>query len=328
MNRDTFLTLLTKKIAGELSEADEQQLQAALEANEEYRGIYTGILLSTPVSELKLDPEKKLATVWSNIGTAPEADQNSKVVPFRYLRFIAASVLIIVVCYWLISKNNVGAGSEEMITIYAQDQKLDTILKDGTHVLLNENSQLSFSKNFGEQSMSLILQGHAFFDVVKKTTIPMIIQAGPVNIVVKGTAFYVNNSRSRNVEVKLLRGLVEVSNRRDSNDKVLLKPNQTLSIAEIADHNLQYSLAGIAEPDTIKPVYNSDTLAFNNKKLDLLAPLLERKYNTKIEIRNEALKSKRFSGRFVAETLQEALQALQITYPFSFKMVDKTIIIE
>lgn len=325
MDRDTFLTLLTKKIAGELSEAEQLQLASVLETSQEYRQIHDGILLHTPTTDVKLSPEKKLATVWNNIESASQANKQRQMVPYRYL--VAASVLIIVAVYWLASKYTNGAGNEQMITIHAHSQKLDTVLKDGTHLVLNENSELSLNKDFGEQTRFVILNGHAFFDVAKKT-VPMVVQAGSVNITVKGTAFYVNNSGRRNTEVKLLRGLVEVSNRSDRNDKVLLKPNQRLSVAEAADHNLQYTIASLSVLDALVPVSNSEALSFNNKRLDLLVLLLEKRYNAKIEIGNEALKSKRFSGRFGTETLQEVLEALQFTYPFSFKATDKNIIIE
>lgn len=327
MNRETFLTLLTKKLAGELSDEEKRQLDSALEANKEYHQIYNGILIHARASEIKLNPEKALATVWNKMGTHPGLNHKRQIPPYRYLPWMAASILIVVMGYWLISKNIFSVDNEGMITLYTKNEKLDTVLKDGTRVILHENSQLSLSKNFGSQSMSVILKGYAFFDVTKKTSIPMIVQADPVNIVIKGTAFYVNNSSS-NVEVKLLRGLVEVRSRHDSSDKVLLKPNQTLSVAESGDHHLQYTVSNLPILDLANITSNGDTLVFNNKRLDLLVPLLEKKYNTRIEIRNETLRAKRFTGRFVTETLQEALEALQFTYPFSYNTVDKTIILE
>jgi transmembrane sensor len=328
MDRETFLTLLTKKIAGELAEGEELQLFSAIETNEEYRQIHDGLMLHSSAVELTLNPEKRLATVWGNIERTAENNKRRPVFSVHYLRLIAASVLIIVFFYWMISKNSPDAGKEGVVTINTQYQRIDTVLTDGSRIVLSENSQLSFNKNFGSQTRSVTLNGDAFFDVAENINMPMLVQAGPVNIIVKGTAFYVNNDGGRNVEVKLLRGLVEVSNRRDSSDKVLLKPNQRLFISEIANHNLQYTIAGLSLLDTLKPVSNSDTLNFVDKTLDSLALLLEKRYHAKIEIKNETLKSKRFSGRFVTETLQEALEALRFTYPFSFKAVDKTIIIE
>ncbi len=328
MDRETFLTLLTKKIAGELGEADELRLRHATNASEEYRRIYDGILLHTPPPGLKLNPGKRLAAVWNTVNRTSEADKRKQVGYYRYLPLVAASVLIIVTFYWLNLNDTIDAGKDGMVTINAQNQQLDTILKDGSRIVLSRNSRLSYNRNFGDETRSVVLKGNAFFDVAKKMGVPMVVQAGPVNITVKGTAFYVDNSGSRNVEIKLLHGLIEVASRQDSNDRVLLKPGQQLYITEIPGHSLQYTIGNLPVPDPSRIIANSDTLNFSNKQFDSLVLLLEKKYNIRIEIRNDTLKSKRFSGRLVQQTLQEALEALQFTYPFSFKEVDNKIVIE
>lgn len=146
-----------------------------------------------------------------------------------------------------------------------------------------------------------------------------------INIEVKGTAFNVNAYKTNKaIEVLLVRGLVEVSNKYNKDNKVLLNPNQLLT----APTNNQKELAfNIKTVDTI-PVKNIalsylDTLVFKKEKLKDLAKQLKKKYQVVINIKTDALKEKRFSGMFGKESLSEALEALRISFPFSYKIDSK-----
>lgn len=74
--------------------------------------------------------------------------------------------------------------------------------------------------------------------------------------------------------------------------------------------NIQESLKEIKQTD--------DTLIFRKEKLKDLAIRMEKKYQLKIEIQSEQLKEKRFSGTFSTETIQQALEALKLSYPLTY----------
>ena len=74
--------------------------------------------------------------------------------------------------------------------------------------------------------------------------------------------------------------------------------------------------------------WTQDSLVFKKEKLKELAAQLEKKYKVKIEIRNEQLKNKRFSGMFTGESLKDALEALKLSYPFVYAIDGQLIVID
>lgn len=101
------------------------------------------------------------------------------------------------------------------------------ILCDGTKVILNANSKLIYPTVFNTNSRNVILEGEAFFDVVKSKTPFCVISCG-VNIKVYGTQFNVNSYNPYSVETVLLTGSVGVS--LDNGTEHILKPNQSIQI--------------------------------------------------------------------------------------------------
>lgn len=74
--------------------------------------------------------------------------------------------------------------------------------------------------------------------------------------------------------------------------------------------------------------WTQDSLVFKKEKLRDLAAQLEKKYKVKIEIRNEQLKNKRFTGIFSGEELKDALEALRLSYPFVYVIDGQLIVID
>lgn len=59
-------------------------------------------------------------------------------------------------------------------------------------------------------------------------------------------------------------------------------------------------------------------LVFSNESFGQLIPKLERFYGVEISMNNPELKTKRFTGRFEYETVEELLSTFQKTTRFSF----------
>lgn len=328
MEREIFLVFLTKKLTGNLLSTEKVELQSAIENNKEYREIHDQLLLHPSSDNLTINSNEALANVWKGIESDNTQKPKAPIRRIRHFSLAAACIFLVIAFYWFLSKEVSTSPKEKLVTLRAQNRKLDTVLTDGSRIILSEKSELSIEENFGIQTRTLVLKGNAFFDVAKNDSVPMIVQAGLVDIIVKGTAFSVANSYSGKLDIQLLRGLIEVRSHGDSVKKTSLYPGQMLSVTQKGDRDLQIALSSLPAASPLKTVFGNDTLRFYNQPLDSLVLLLQKKYETKIEIRNEGLKSKRFSGVFVTETLQEALIALKFTYPFSFKILDQKTVIE
>ncbi|GAB3425397.1 FecR family protein [Niabella aquatica] len=332
MDRKLFITLLTKKISHELSEKEAALLNTAIAENAEYAQIARGISeYGHPQEDLTADyVQSKLDTTWSGMSHEAEIKPFYRNTAYPRLLKIAAVLLIMLALgFWLFNAKHrpTALAAVQMDTIQSGEQKLYTTLDDGTQVTLNKNSSVVYNRGFGKTVRHIILNGEAFFDVTSNPNVRLLLEAGNIHIEVKGTAFNVNAYKdNKNIEVILVRGLIEVINKYNKKNKVLLNPNQKLLAPAEKQANLLFNIRNV---DTIVPVKQlPDTVNFRKEKLESLARLLEKKYTVTVTIQNEALKEKRFSGMFVKETLEEALDALKLSYPFNYTIQANQVIIE
>jgi len=91
-------------------------------------------------------------------------------------------------------------------TIHAHEESKRHVLPDGSVVLLNSNSQISYVIN--EEVREVKLKGEAFFKV-EKGIVPFVVRTPYGQVKVLGTAFNVN-SNNEELEVEVDEGEVEV----------------------------------------------------------------------------------------------------------------------
>ncbi len=101
-------------------------------------------------------------------------------------------------------------------------QRLHIRLNDGTKVLLDAGSRLSYPEHFGEQR-EVILSGEAFFEVAYDAEHPFVVKSGHANIEVLGTKFNVRHwQESEKIAVVVSEGKVKLRSTNDNYDFVIL----------------------------------------------------------------------------------------------------------
>ncbi len=222
-------------------------------------------------------------------------------------------------------------------------------LPDGTSVWLNSSSKLVYDNtNFGIGIREVSLTGEAFFDVVKNPAKPFVIHTDKMDIKVLGTAFNVKcYPGDKNTETSLIRGSIEVT-LKDRPEKIMMRPNEKLilsneSLKPIKVNNLQPRQQALLKPNPIielghltlfakdNSVVETDwvenRLVFSDETLEEITKKMERWYGVTIIIANDKLKKELLTGSFENETIYQALNALQITTPFTYKVDKATITI-
>jgi ferric-dicitrate binding protein FerR (iron transport regulator) len=228
-------------------------------------------------------------------------------------------------------------------------------LPDGTQVWLNSGSKLSYDKSYGNGLREVSLSGEAFFDVVKNPALPFVIHTTSIDIKVLGTAFNVKSfPNEKNTETSLIRGSIEVTLKNTSRGKIILKPNEKLISA---NQDSSYTLTGPAQParlhapavkapekpeplvtvshitysprdsSVIETSWMDNKLIFRSETFEELAVKMERWYGVSIRFADESIKPRRLNGIFENESVQQALEALQLITPFSYKMNKNEIVI-
>ena len=110
---------------------------------------------------------------------------------------IAAILFIVPTISILIWRNHVQQQSEPQKTAMlskstGQGQKLSFYLDDGSKVMLNASSMITFPNKFTGDERKVVLEGEAYFEVVKDASKPFMVISGNYMTRVLGTSFVVD----------------------------------------------------------------------------------------------------------------------------------------
>ena len=242
----------------------------------------------------------------------------------------------------------VSAPMKEFSEVATRDgSRTSLLLPDGTHVWLNAGSRLTYDKTYGAQLREVNLIGEALFDVAHNAAKPFVIHTTRVDIKVLGTRFNVKSyPTDKTTEATLLRGSIEVSIKARPDEKIILKPNEKLVIANddsalhrnLLPHTEKTSKVNESLVDIRKPAYDAsgtnietswvdDRLIFQDEAFGSLAKDMQRWYGVSIRFTRPGQEEWRFTGNFRKETIQQALEALKLTAPFTYTINETQITI-
>ena len=336
MEKDKFIKLLSRRLSGTISTSEDQALTDALSSNDKYRRIFDEVVSYTKVAKPEVSTSQSLALVWQQI----ETNGNTKHHRFdfttpqktglKHNKFFKAAAILLLISAIGITGLRLWNKNEEYLTFSTTNHKIFKVLQDGTKVWLNKKSKIRLNTAFGDKKREITLEGEAYFDVVKNQRVPLKIQTGHLQIEVKGTAFNVNAYQaSAKTEVSLVRGSIEVTDKWNPENKTLLKPNEKLTIPnESKSKKNVFNIVLVPSSILLRDTkWTVDTLVFKKEKLKDLVIRLAHKYDLKIDIRSAKLKETRFSGAFTTETIQQALEALKLSYPFTYTISNRLVLI-
>jgi len=343
MSADRYWILLGKKKAGEATEEELEELRTLLEGRDEDE-FARDVLDKVWIAPMEPVPETfPHRNVWHRVQKSiyTEQEQPGRVRMFRIAGALAAAAALLAVIITIIfspaRKNKLSPAIAPALNQVATQtgSKTKVALPDGTLVWLNANSQLTYeNKTFGMEERAVTLAGEAFFDVTKNEKAPFIIHTRDMTIRVLGTAFTVKAyPRDKTAETALIRGLVEITTRRDPERKVVLKPNEKIVVpvetpgdeagsvpAQAHAAAGPYSILRLGKDSVNETVWIRNKLEFDNLSLEELAPKLERWYNIHIHFGDERIRRRHFSGVIEKETLTQTLEAMRLSGSFKYEI--------
>ena len=235
----------------------------------------------------------------------------------------------------------------EIKTTYGS--KTNLVLPDGTKVWLNAGSKMTYDKEYGVNLREINLTGEAYFDVIKDPKKPFIIHTGKINIKVLGTAFNVRcYPDEKNTETSLVRGSLEVT-MKEGMEKIILKPNEKLIVKNTENQlgktnhsqpgkKINKSTGNIFEisrlsvlprdSSIVETSWVNNKLVFRSETFEQVALKMEKWYAVSILFKDEKVKEKKFTGIFEKETIEQALNALQLITLFNYRIIRDTVFIK
>ena len=177
------------------------------------------------------------------------------------------------------------------------------VLSDGTEVLLNSDSRLSYPTVFKGKERVVSLEGEAYFNVTKNTEHPFIVKSGNVQVRVLGTEFNMCSYTPDNVRVTLIEGKVAVSDTCGL-QTVEMKPGQSAQL--VSD-----GIFAVDEVDTETFLYwKEGFFYFDDVALVDMMKEIGKWYNIDIEFRNSEIMNLRM--HFLANRQQKVSDLIEL----------------
>ncbi|MGJ7032464.1 FecR family protein [Niabella hirudinis] len=334
--------LLALKLSGDATSEELAAIDTILELHPGYRFLHDQLLKPEPVNIAKITKAEQAYAVHAVKLQLSESGPGSAAQPSLraaragtmspYLKYIAATaVLLIVGCAaFFYFKGRTGAGMPNEIAT-TNGSRSAVKLPDGSTVLLNANSKLSYSQTFKGKLREVRLEGEAFFDIASDAKRPFIIHTPEGEIKVLGTAFNVRSFADGTFETALIRGKVAIRLYKKGSESFVLEPGQKLVYKNAELRN--------ADPVQIQPIIKKDSLiaetswtkgrlVFVDKPLEDITSELERVFGVKIIFKSPVAKRYRYTGVFEDSDLNHILEILMLAKDFHYQQNKDQIFIE
>lgn len=206
---------------------------------------------------------------------------------------IAASILLLISVFLIgykINTNDTFIASNSDIEVKNTSNKpQEVILEDGSIVLLNPSSKLSYPEHFGEKIRKVYLTGEAKFDVKRNPNVPFHVVTDGIVTEVLGTSFIIKSyDKQKSIEVEVISGKVAVYENSTQKDKfkkgAVLTPNQKISY-DVVSKELKTSI--VVNPVAVE--HKKNVFVFTDTPLPKVLEMFKQSYQLDFFLENSNL---------------------------------------
>lgn len=195
------------------------------------------------------------------------------------------------------------------------------MLADGTKVWVNAATEIRYPVKFAGKERRVRLEGEAYFEVMKDTARPFIVEANGMEVKVYGTQFNVNTRRDDQIQTTLVEGSVSVKPKGLA--EVMLKPNQQAVFNKFAGR------VTVRDVDVLSYVaWQQGNYYFENKSIGEILDELSLWYDIQVFFMNNEVRNERFSGYLPRyEEIDGLLSLMEKTSHVQFEIKGRVIIV-
>lgn len=313
-----------KQLLGETNAAEQQLVQQWMNedpANQAYydqlKRIWESSLQLAAVSTVDTDK------AWEKFQQRINKNEESKITEqrsrFAWMK-VAAAVIVLVSLGWLgYNLFNTDAPVKELL-VQTQQQVLNDTLSDGSVVVLNKNSSISYPSKFKGDKRKVNLKGEAFFNVTPDKKKPFVIDVNDVEVTVVGTSFNIKSQNDK-TEVVVETGIVRVTK---NGQTVELKAGEKILIGAADTVMAEKQVVS----DQLHNYYRTKEFVCDGTPLWKLVDVLNQAYGANIVIGRAELKNLPMNTTFVNESLDQVLEVIRLTFSIKITKTGDKIILE
>ncbi|NND05112.1 MAG: DUF4974 domain-containing protein [Saprospiraceae bacterium] len=302
-----YTELAIKYLSGDATDAETEALEAWVNADPNNRAHFIQLKNAWIWSGLKQKPSDiDASAAWKNIQKIAgilAAPSTAKVRPLatRWISLAAAVACLLALSIWLFLGGGTGP-----IEVVAENSPVEQVLPDGSTVTLNQSAELRYALDEASRRRKAILKGDAFFEILRDTVHPFVIQAADVEVAVLGTSFYIDARADQdNISVIVESGQVSVKN---GNQQVLLSTGE-MSIYRKSSNQL----IKLENTDQNYKGWITKTIQFEKTPLAEVVKALERNHHANIVIGDSALRNCELTATFRDKSLEATIRIVEST---------------
>lgn len=297
-----YIDLIAKYLSGNISTPEQTELLQWAESSQDNQKFFEEMVQLWSIAGAYEDDafEADTSAAWNQLdkriddGTRPAASGGSaRIIPLsmRSILRVAAATLLLIAASYGVYTAWVGNISNQPVLVSEEtstDETREITLPDGTQIVLNENSRLSYLDDFTERTVEMT--GEAYFDVAHRENSPFIIVTGEVETTVLGTAF---NLRAypdeEKVEVTVQRGKVRLS-QKETEDATQSDVSVTLEEGNTGVFDLKEHKAVKFEEQLINAdAWKTGILNLDGLRMEQVITVLQRYYDVRIDVEKESI---------------------------------------
>jgi ferric-dicitrate binding protein FerR (iron transport regulator) len=334
INEELFTTLAARKLAGEATTAEQQELESMLQGYPELRERYQLLQQYFTVSSYHSSSETELALqrTMSRISSNNNVTPVKRMFPWKWAGVAAAAILITAVAVVVLRPRQQQMEVAKLMERQNGKATKATIeLADGSKIWLNADSKLSYPEVFNGNSREVFLTGEAFFDIAANPKKPFIVHLSSGSIHVLGTSFNIRAYENEAVQTSVRTGKVAFIPAYEAGkkpDTIYITPDEKVTYRKaVADDEADDAIVREITSAEDDKAWTEGRLVFRDKTLEEIASELERTFGKKVSFESDAPRYYRLTGAFQDNSLQDIMYYLARSKAFHYTITDSTLLI-
>lgn len=267
--------------------------------------------------------EQALFTIWNQIedhrpGMEKDADRaltklkhnltNNKhtryALSFRIIWKYAAFLLLPVLLFATAWEYAIRTKQVETVVLSTSNAMTKSVtLPDGTTVMLNAGSSLTYPKTFLGDDREVTLSGEANFSIFPDKEKPFVVKVSNLRIKALGTKFNVNAYAASKIVTTLEEGSIQIANDRES---IIVKPNEQVTYLP-GNHGFEATPIDVS----VATAWMKGDLIFEETSLSEIFAGIERYHDLTIKVEGVLDDKIKYSVKYnKSETLVQKLEVL------------------
>ncbi len=255
--------------------------------------------------------------------------------PYWWLWRVAAVLIFLIVgaaVFWSspfekaeidVEENTVQMTRTSSFLLRADNVELHHYLPDGSYVLLEPGSEISYESGFADGFRKVELEGEAFFDIKHEDDRPFVVLANGVSTRVLGTTFRITSvEEDLEFSISVTCGKVEVS---DSFQQLAVLEKNDQMVLDMQTNAITKTILLDEQTAKLEPVvYVMDNISVDNA-LDIIS----KRWECEFKVLNPDLYGCEFTTSFFpTDNLKEIVTVISAVIGAKFKIEGKVVTLE